>query len=382
VLFTAFEPSGDDHASVVIAELRRRHASLAIYAWGGPKMEAAGATIVERTGDDAVMGMPGLKKIHEHTRINARIDRWLATNHVSLHVPVDSPAANFPICKIARKRGVRVVHLVAPQVWAWGQWRIAKLRRLTNHLMCILPFEQEWFRKRDIPATFIGHPLFDTPADTAALDAAGAHLVPGSPKIAIMPGSRPKEIERNFPVQLDAFRRLYADFPKVTGLIAATRPAVERRLRQIADKMGGWPDNLYSISGQTDAVVRWCDAALVVSGTVTLQIAKQRKPMVILYKSNRLLYLLIGRAFVATRYFTLPNLIAGRRVVPELIPYSGDGAMLYDEARKLLSSEQEMQRQREALDAVCRSFDGTHAGSAASDVIERELDLVLASTTS
>ncbi|MDX2117942.1 MAG: hypothetical protein SFY96_07160 [Planctomycetota bacterium] len=375
-LFTAFEPSGDDHASVVIAELRRRHPTLPIYAWGGPKMAAAGATIVERTGDDAVMGMPGLKKIHEHTQINARIDRWLLTNRVALHVPVDSPAANFPICKIARKHGVRVVHLVAPQVWAWGQWRINKLRRLTNHLMCILPFEQEWFRTRKIPATFIGHPLFDTPTDTAALDAAGAHFVPGSPKLAIMPGSRPKEIERNFPVQLDAFRRLYADFPKMTGLIAATRPAVERRLRQIADKMGGWPDNLYSISGQTDAVVRWCDAALVVSGTVSLQIAKQRKPMVILYKSNRLLYLLVGRAVVATRYFTLPNLIAGKRVVPELIPYSGDGAMLYDEARKLLSSEQELQRQRDALDAVCRAFDGTHAGNAATDVIERELGLV------
>ena len=111
VLFTAFEPSGDDHASVVIAELRRRHPALPIYAWGGPKMQAAGATIVERTGDDAVMGMPGLKKIHEHTQINARIDRWLATNRVALHVPVDSPAANFPICKIARKHGVRVVHL-------------------------------------------------------------------------------------------------------------------------------------------------------------------------------------------------------------------------------------------------------------------------------
>jgi lipid-A-disaccharide synthase len=381
LLFTAFEPSGDDHASVVIAELRRRHPLLPIYAWGGPKMEAAGATIVERTGDDAVMGMPGIQKIREHTQINKRIDAWLAEHRVSMLVPVDSPAANFPICKIARRHGIRITHLVAPQVWAWGKWRINKLRRRTDRLMCILPFEEQWFRERNIPATFIGHPLFDLPTDGAALDAAGAHLVPGSPKLAIMPGSRPKEIERNFPVQLDAFRRLYADFPQITGLIAATRPAVERRLRQIADKMGGWPDNLFSISGQTDAVVRWCDAALVVSGTVTLQIAKQRKPMVIIYKSNKLLYLLIGRAVVATRYFTLPNLIAGKRVVPELVPYSGDGEVLYREAKKLLSSPQEMQRQRDALDAVCRSFDGHHAGSAGADVIEQELGLATAAAS-
>lgn len=117
VLFTAFEPSGDDHASAVIAELRARHPLLPIYAWGGPKMARAGATLIERTGDDAVMGLPGLKKIIEHARINRRISRWLSgegRGKVALHVPVDSPGANFPICRITRRHGLRVVHLVAP----------------------------------------------------------------------------------------------------------------------------------------------------------------------------------------------------------------------------------------------------------------------------
>ena len=132
LLFTAFEPSGDDHAAGVIAELRRRHPSLEIFAWGGPKMERAGATIVERTGDDAVMGMPGFAKIREHQRINARIADWLDKNPVSAHIPVDSPAANFPICELSKARGIKVVHLVAPQIWAWGRWRIHKLRRMTE----------------------------------------------------------------------------------------------------------------------------------------------------------------------------------------------------------------------------------------------------------
>ena len=102
VLFTAFEPSGDDHAAAVIAELKRLQPDLPIFAWGGPDMEAAGAELIERTGDDAVMGMPGLAKIREHKRINARIRGWLRDRaDVKLHVPVDSPAANFPICKIA-----------------------------------------------------------------------------------------------------------------------------------------------------------------------------------------------------------------------------------------------------------------------------------------
>ncbi|MBX9737165.1 MAG: hypothetical protein K2X32_09590, partial [Phycisphaerales bacterium] len=101
ILFTAFEPSGDDHASVVIAELRRRWPALPIYAWGGRKMEAAGATIIERTGEHAVMGVPGISKVLEHVRINRRIEEWLDHNKVALHIPVDSPDANFSICAMA-----------------------------------------------------------------------------------------------------------------------------------------------------------------------------------------------------------------------------------------------------------------------------------------
>ena len=167
LLFTAFEPSGDDHAAAVVAELRRRHPDLPIYGWGGPKMERAGATIIERTGHDAVMGMPGLAKILEHKRINGRIRRWLDQNPVAVHIPVDSPAANFPICKMTKARGIRVVHLVAPQIWAWGPWRIKKLRRLTDLVLCLLPCEEAWFLTRGVRAKFIGHPLFDHPLDLA-----------------------------------------------------------------------------------------------------------------------------------------------------------------------------------------------------------------------
>ena len=109
LLFTAFEPSGDEHASIVIAELKRRHPDRPIYAWGGPKMAAAGAEVLERTGDDAVMGVPGLAKIREHLKINARIRRWLRKHPVAVHVPVDSPAANDPVCDIAKARGCKVV---------------------------------------------------------------------------------------------------------------------------------------------------------------------------------------------------------------------------------------------------------------------------------
>lgn len=393
VLFTAFEPSGDDHACAVIAELRQRHPDLPIFAWGGPKMAAAGAAVIERTGDDAVMGVPGCKKIVEHIRINGRIKRWLATegksHGVVLHVPVDSPGANFPICKITRRRGLKIMHLVAPQIWAWAPWRIRKLRRLTDQVLCLLPFEQQWFLDRGVSAKFIGHPLFDRPLDEAALDERAAAITaqtPASatPRLAIMPGSRPSEMQSCFPILLDAYRRLKADFPQTAAVVAATRPEAADRLREIAAESGGWPADLTVVSGDADAVIRWCDYALVASGTVTLQIARQRRPMIAVYRPGKLMYYTLGRWLVSTEVFTLPNLIAsgggssgGRvhRIIPEFIPHFGDGEDLAVEVIKLLRRSGYADEQRKDLDAVCRRFEGYHAGVNAADAIEQMLGL-------
>ncbi|HZW08237.1 MAG TPA: hypothetical protein VFF65_14025, partial [Phycisphaerales bacterium] len=284
ILVTAFEPSGDDHAAVLIAELRRRRPWLPIYAWGGPKMAAAGATVVEQTTRDAVMGVPGAQKIIEHLRINRRIDDWLDRNPIAVHVPVDSPDANFSIAAMTKGRGARVAHLVAPQVWAWRQHRIKKLRRLTDMVMCVLPFEEAWFRNRGVPATFVGHPLFERPLDFAALDAVTTTWPAGSPRIALMPGSRPGEITKCFPLIVDAFRRIKGDLPGAIGVVPVTHSAVQERLRTLANERGGWVDGMHVVVGNTDAVIRWCDCALVASGTVTLQIAKQLKPMVTFYR--------------------------------------------------------------------------------------------------
>lgn len=390
ILFTAFEPSGDDHAAILIAEMRRRHPDLPLYAWGGPKMAAAGAELLERTGDDAVMGLPGLAKIREHQRINARIAAFLdsfapggsraALDHAPcLHVPVDSPAANFPICALARKRGLRVAHLVAPQLWAWGPWRVNKLRRLTDLVLCILPFEERFFSERKVPACFVGHPLFDVPLDTAALDLIGEGFGQGTHKIALMPGSRPAEIAKNFPLLLEAFVRLSAEFPGVRGVVAATKPSVEARLHEIASSMrrriGPWPDNLITAHAQTDAVVRWCDLALVVSGTVTLQIARQTKPMVILYKSNPILYYALARWMLTTDMFTLPNVIAGERIVPEFVPHFAGAEPIAQAAAVLLRDPQAAQQQRKSLARVVERFDGLHCGPLAADQIDALLGL-------
>ncbi len=372
ILFTAFEPSGDDHAAAVITRLRNAYPKLRIYAWGGRKMQAAGAEIIEITGDDAVMGLPGLAKIREHKRINANIERWLQQNRIAVHVPVDSPAANFPVCKLTKAAGSRIVHLVAPQLWAWAPWRIRKLRRLTDHVMCVLPFEQDWFRSRGVEATFIGHPLFDESLDLEGLDRQIADWPRGEQNIALMPGSRPSEMRKNFPLILGAYIKLNNEHRDMRGIVAATRQEIEPVLRDIARDAGlEWPDSLQIKHGSTDAVVRWCDLAIVVSGTVTLQIARQHKPMVIVYKLGRVVWTLIARWLIRTDYITLPNLIAGREITPELVPHFGGSEPIADRVVGLLEDQDAFATQVRELESIGKVYDEQHAADNAAKIIAR-----------
>ena len=370
LLFTAFEPSGDEHASIVIAELKRRHPNLPVYAWGGPKMSAAGAILVERTIDSAVIGVPGLKKIREHLKVMARIDRWMKKHQVAVHIPVDSPGANDPICDIARRRGARVVHLVAPQVWAWGRWRARKLRHRTDLLLCLFDFEVQFFERRGIPARYIGHPFFDIPLDLPALDAQASQFPQGPIRLAMFPGSRPEELAKHFPLTLETYQALKARYADLVGVVAAAHPEAERALRDIAAKLGGWPDSVRIITGQTNAVVRWCDLALVKSGTITLQVARQAKPMVVFYRKANPILFLLAKTILATKHFSLPNILARRRIIPELVPHFGGPDRIVRELDRLIASPEAMEQQRNDLRQLLAPMLTGKAAVRAADAIE------------
>ena len=370
ILFTAFEPSGDDHAAAVIRELKRRHPELNVVAWGGPKMARAGAQIIASTGDDAIVGVPGWDTIKRHLRIRREITRWMRTNRPTIHVPVDSPAANFPIALAAKRTGAKVVHLVAPQIWAWGPWRIGKLRRATDLVLCLLPFEERWFAERKVPARFIGHPLFDEPIDLERLDQKAQALPEGSPRLAILPGSRAAELRRNFPVMLNAFRELKSRHPELVGVVGATTYDVRAQLQSRAAMLGGWPDGLDIVVADTDLLARWSDLALVISGTVTLQLAKQSCPMVIMYKTNELTWKVLGSWIITSPWIGLPNLIAGGNIVTELFPYFKGHLRLVEAADMLLNNPEALKTQRESLQKVSAMFSGTIASSHGADAIE------------
>jgi lipid-A-disaccharide synthase len=352
VLFTAFEPSGDAHAAPVIRALLAAAPELKIYAWGGPRMEEAGATIVERTAEDGAMGLNALGRVVAVRREIGRIRRWSKAYRVLAHVAVDSPAANFPICKAMRRTGARVVHLVAPQVWAWGRWRVGKLRANTDLVLCLLPFEEQWFGDRGIPARFIGHPRMNRKLDLDDLRARMHGLPQGTPRVAVFPGSRTHEVKANIGLLVHAFTEIHERHSGSGGVIVAANKEIAQLIRK---RVKVFPTGLHMVTDQMDEVIAWADLCLAVSGTITLDIARQQKPMIGVYKTGVITWLL-SKLILRTPFRLLPNIIAEREICPEFVPYAGGPMPIVRQAYHYLQDSKNGAIQSQELARVCQRY--------------------------
>ena len=373
ILFTAFEPSGDALAAPVIAHIKAIQPDRPIVAMGGPKMAQAGAQLIETTTGHAVMLADALAHVQEHRRRIGVLRQWMQTHHPAAVVPTDSPAANWATCKLARKLHpqARIIHLAAPQLWAWAPWRIHKLRRLTDRVMCLLPFEPAWFSQRGVRATFVSHPIFESPASLTETSFAQGH-----PRLALLPGSRASEIKRNWPTMEQAYRVLQQRHPKLVGIIAAADDARRDQLLHLMPS--GLPDALEIVTGQTGQVLTWADVSLTVSGTATLQTAAHNTPMVVLYNVNRLSWELVGRWLIRHRPLSLPNLISQSvglgSVVPELMPHFGQAQPVVQALEPLLSTPQARDRQREAFATIRQHFHNVPFAQTAGATLLGELE--------
>lgn len=373
LLFTAFEPSGDAHAGAVIAELLRRRPELAIYAMGGAKCEAAGASLIEWSTDRAAMLGAALGQVAAHRRRLARLRSWLEAQALDMLVPVDSPAANWSICKAVRRRrpAATILHLVAPQLWAWAPWRIGKLRRLSDGVLALLPFEPDWFNPRGVPCDFVGHPAFTRPPGEARpFEATGAVL-------ALLPGSREAEVRVNGPTMLRAFTHLLDRVPELRGRVAARDAQAATRLQEAARRAGiGWPEPLAVHVGPIHDVLDESRAALVVSGTASLEVAAHGTPMVTLYGVSRWSWHLLGRWLIRAPAITLPNLVGHGlglgSVIPEFIPHFGDARGIADALEPLVSRPAAHATMQAALGRIAEPFAGRdYAAEAAGHILAR-----------
>jgi lipid-A-disaccharide synthase len=318
VFISVNDPSADAHCAGLISALRQKGAPVEFVGIGGPKMAAAGCELIESTVGRAVMTYTAIAHLGHFYKLVRRVRRYLQEHPVDLVIVCDSPAFNFHVAKAAKKAGVPTLFYVAPQLWAWAEWRIHKLRRCCDRLCCILPFEEQWFWQRGVDTTFVGNPLLDKlPRDLTGLRKNYSRFDPQKARIALMPGSRLTEIQSLWrPMQEIAveLKRRYAGVS-----FTAVAASAERRQLLEQTQIPGFAC-AYSVDTvrQTAAAV---DFSIVASGSATLEVASSGCPMVVMYRTNRILWQLGGRWLVHPKFFTLVNLLADRELVPEFMPY-------------------------------------------------------------
>jgi lipid-A-disaccharide synthase len=257
------------------------------------------------------------RHVGRYYKLIKRLSSYIKSNRVDLVIVCDSPAFNFHIAKAAKRAGVKTIFYVAPQLWAWASWRIYKLRKYCDKLCCILPFEQDWFKKRGIDAVFVGNPLFDELEIGSDHYTRYVNFEPDKARFALMPGSRSAEIESLWvPMQKIALR-LKKKYP-AAGFVTV---AVDNERKQLLEKtqIGGFECE-YNI-GTVRETAGSADFTIVTSGSATLEVTASGCPMVIMYQSSRILWHLVGRWLVKTKYLSLVNILAGRELVPEFMPY-------------------------------------------------------------
>jgi lipid-A-disaccharide synthase len=317
IFFSVGEPSGDQHAARLIHALRRRRPDLAIRGYGGAKMEQAGCALDFELTDLAVVGIfRVLPLLWSFYRLVKRAERLFRESRPDAVVLVDFPGFNWWIARKAKAAGIPVFYYLPPQLWGWAPWRVKRMRKFVDHILCGLPFEPQWYAERGLEAEYVGHPFFDDVAESQ-LDGAFCSRAHTEFKriVGILPGSRNHEVESNFPLQIDVMEQVAARHADVQFLVACFRERHRERCRQLLESRPR-PLPIELVVGRTPEIIEVSDCCLMVSGSVSLEMLARAKPAVVHYRISPLTYTLV-RPLVNVKSITLPNLIAGRRLLPE-----------------------------------------------------------------
>ena len=358
VFVTVAEVSGDTHAAEFVRALRSIDPTVTVDAYGGPALRAAGATILHETVRSAAMGVGAVRRVPEVLRLLRATRRRFAIDPPDLQVCCDSWGMNGRFAKLAHDAGVPVLYYIAPQAWASREGRVKQLRQRVDRLACILPFEEAFFRDRGVPATFVGHPLFDElPPRPPRPPVPGVFTADRPPVVGLLPGSRRGEAAANFQPMLAVADRLRAAFPGVRFLVPTTT-ATDPVVRQHAP---GLADVHVQLDAFDDLVPR-CDLCVTVSGTATLHVASHGVPMLIVYRLPAWQGA-IARRLIRTPAIGLVNLLHGwdRPIVPEFFPWDGSAEPVAEAAIRLLRHPAELAEQAGHLERLVATLD--HPGA-------------------
>ncbi len=354
VLISAGEASGDLYAAAVVRALRARHPEAEFFGCAGPRMQEAG---VRPTIDMRSIAVVGLVEVVRHIpRILGqfrRLVRAIPKEHPEIAILTDAPDFNLRLARHLRRLNVPVAYLIAPQAWAWRQGRTRVMRPTLNRLLCIFPFERDFFEARGIPTTYIGHPLarIVKPALTRSEFCAKFGIPVESRILAVLPGSRHGVVERHLPILLDVIRKI-RQHHAVTPILAlppgfgADAASFRERIRL---------ESIQVTEGFTWDVLAQAELALTALGTVTVEAALLGVPMVTFYRVNALSWIL-GRWLVKAPQFCMANLLAGRRIVPELVQSEMTSERIAAEAMDLLDDSAKRAAMRDRLAEVANGL--------------------------
>ncbi len=284
---------------------------------GGAQMAAAGCRLLaDPVQRSAMLAGALLTESRYWWKLLREIRREMAAIRPDVVVPIDSSFINLRIASAAKGAGFPVCYYVAPQVWASRPWRVRKIRKCIDTLCCMFPFEEEYFRKRGVNAVYVGHPMFDMPLEEVT---PRPPFPAGEPRIALFPGSRKAEIRKHMGPMLSVAMEIRRKFPAATFVAAAPS---EERAAQMRTYLHGGYHRLEIRLGHPEGIIRWADLVLAKSGTTTLQVARQAKPMVVMFAVAPWQWMLV-RPLILTRYIVMVNILAGREIVPEFVPFNG-----------------------------------------------------------
>lgn len=345
VMIVAGEASGDMHGGNLVREMHALSPELSFFGVGGKKMEAAGVRLIADVADMAVVGLTEVVgKIVAILRVMRTLKTGLKNDPPDLLILIDYPDFNLPLAKAAHKLGVKTLYYISPQVWAWRKSRIHAIRAAVDKMAVILPFEEEFYRKSGVDVAFVGHPLLDEVKTRLSRSEflARAGLKGDAKTIAILPGSRKGEVEKLLPVMLEACRLISGTLSPVQFVLplapTLSLSFVEEMIGKSSIRVKVVEEDLY------DAIAS-SQAAVVASGTATLETALLGTPMVVIYKISPLSYA-VGKRVIKVDHISLVNLIAENAVVPELIQQDANPAMIAAKLKELIDNKplrQEMQ---------------------------------------
>jgi lipid-A-disaccharide synthase len=373
VLIMAGEISGDMHAARLVQAVRAKNPDVHFWGIGGDQMRAAGVETLHDVREMAVLGLAEvLRRYGFFRRVFNEMVKLARERRPDMVLLVDYPGFNLRFAHKVHEMGIKVVYYVCPQVWAWHRSRIQKMARLVNRLLVIFPFEVDVFKGTGLRVDFVGHPLVGVARRVLE---SPLKVLPwkGEPRVALLPGSRRQEIERILPVLWSSAAKLEKEIPGISFILAAPSEEIAGMVRERLASLPPGPSRCELVAGETRQVLRQAKAAMVASGTATIETALMGCPMLVVYKTAPLTYW-IGRQLIRVPFLGMVNIVAGRALCPEFIQHDATPEALAEAIKPLLTDTPQRANMVAGLQQVAQALGREHGDELAGDILLEELE--------